>query len=90
MKIRQMTNNLNLNQHLKDANESYFQHMRHALRFFSGLAIGSGACLVHAIFPFLCVKTGSAIVSRLHHDMVTHRSQLSTPDHGTMENSQPA
>jgi hypothetical protein len=29
--------------------------------------IGGGlACLVHAVFPFLCVKTGSRTMDRLH------------------------
>ncbi len=68
-----------LTRHLEDANESYFQHMRHALHFFADMAIGSVACLVHAIFPFLCVKTGSAIISHLHQNMVTHRHQMSRP-----------
>ena len=29
--------------------------------------IGGGlACLVHAVFPFLCVRTGSQTMNRLH------------------------
>jgi hypothetical protein len=66
----------NLTKHLDDINETYFQHMTHALRFSGKLAVGSIACLIHAIFPFLCVKAGSAIITDMHHDMVTHRSEL--------------
>ena len=63
-------------QHLEEVNESYFQHMRHAARFSMKLAVGSMACLVHSIFPFLCEKTGSAIIAEMHHDMVLHRIRL--------------
>lgn len=63
--------------HLKYIDEGYFEHMSHALRFTLQLAAGAVACLVHAIFPFLCEKTGSDIIRKLHHDMVTHRDQLS-------------
>jgi len=66
----------NLTKHLEDINESYFQHMTHALRFSGNMALGTFACLVHAIFPFLCVKTGSRIITQMHHDMVTHRDEL--------------
>ena len=69
-----------LTDHLEDINESYFQHMRHAFRFSLQLATGTLACLVHAVFPFLCVKSGSEIIQKLHRDMVTHRDQL-TPGH---------
>ncbi len=61
--------------HLEEVNESYFQHMRHATRFSMKLAVGSMACLVHSIFPFLCEKTGSTIIAAMHHDMVLHRTR---------------
>ncbi len=61
--------------HLEAINESYFEHMRHATRFSMKLAVGSMACLIHSIFPFLCEKTGSSIISELHHDMVSHRTR---------------
>ena len=61
--------------HLEEVNESYFQHMRYATRFSMKLAIGSMSCVVHAIFPFLCEKTGSTIIAAMHHDMVLHRTR---------------
>ena len=63
-------------EHLDTVRETYFQHLRHACRFSFTMAIGSIACLLHAIFPFLFVKTGSQIINKLHHDMVTHRDRL--------------
>ena len=39
--------------------------------------------LVHAVFPGLCVKTGSGVINDLHRRMVTHRvdpARLPTPE----------
>lgn len=45
--------------HLKEVNETYLQHMFHALKF-SGLFVFAGiVCLIHAIFPFWFEKTSS-------------------------------
>ena len=63
--------------HLHSVNESYFQHMLHALSFTVALFFGALCCLVHAFFPFLFEKRGSAIVQRLYERMVLHRHQLS-------------
>ncbi|MGY3437830.1 MULTISPECIES: DUF6356 family protein [unclassified Marinovum] len=58
--------------HPASVNESYFQHMRFALRFSGLLFFAAGAALVHAVLPALCEKTASRAVIRLH-DMVTRR-----------------
>lgn len=52
--------------HPKEVGESYFEHMAIAGRFGLQMAGGAIACFIHAIFPFLCVNTGSATVERLH------------------------
>ena len=46
--------------------------------------LGSLACLIHGILPFLCVRTGSATIMDLHHRMVAHR------DRGTDTQREPA
>lgn len=78
--------------HLDSVGESYFQHARHALSFSVGMFLGSIACLVHALFPFLCEKTGSDFIRRLHDRMVVNRHKL-TPGKDRVvsgSNSQPA
>jgi len=52
--------------HLADVGETYGEHFATAGRF--GLVmVGCGlACLVHAVFPFLFVNTGSDAVRGLH------------------------
>ncbi|NKB76197.1 MAG: hypothetical protein GKR96_03905 [Gammaproteobacteria bacterium] len=62
-----------LTAHLKKVDESYFQHQKFALKFAWSMAAGSFACLVHAIFPFLCEKTGSSIIKDLHTQLVGNR-----------------
>ncbi len=60
--------------HPADVGESYFQHFGAAARFSATMFVGSLACLVHAIFPGLCVRTGSGIVRELHDRMVMNRT----------------
>ncbi len=55
--------------------ESYTEHLGTAGRFAGRMLLGSAACLVHALLPFLFVKTGSAIISELHGRMVTNRDR---------------
>ena len=62
--------------HLQSVDESYFQHMRHALSFTVAMFGGALCCLVHAFFPFLFEKKGSTIVQQLHDRMVVNRHNL--------------
>ncbi|MDD9890369.1 MAG: DUF6356 family protein [Gammaproteobacteria bacterium] len=64
--------------HLKSVDETYFQHMVHALSFTCALFLGAVMCLIHAFLPFLFAKSGSNIVTRLHDRMVINRMNLSS------------
>lgn len=66
-----------LTAHLDDVEESYFQHLGHALGFAVSMMLGGLACLVHALCPFLFVRTGSKCIQRLHDRMVVNRRNLS-------------
>ncbi len=66
-------------QHPRSVNESYLEHMGVASSFGGRLLLAGLACMVHALFPFLCVKTGSNAIRALHHDMVTHRQRKAPP-----------
>lgn len=59
--------------HPASVGESYGEHMAVATGF--GLRLlGAGlACLVHAVFPFLFVTTGSRAITQLHDRMVANR-----------------
>ena len=61
------------NEHPASVGESYWEHLLHASWFGGKMLVGAGACFVHAVFPFLCVKTGSQAITQLHDAMVTHR-----------------
>jgi hypothetical protein len=60
-------------EHPASVGESYFQHMGMSMSFAFKMLAGGCACLVHAFFPFLCVKTGSTQISKLHDRMVLNR-----------------
>ena len=59
--------------HPRSVGESYWQHMGVALSFAGALALGALASLVHALFPFLCTRTGSDIVLWLHQRVMKRR-----------------
>jgi hypothetical protein len=61
--------------HPRSVGESYFEHMQVAFTFGCRM-LGAGlACLMHGLFPFLFVTTGSTTVRHLHDSMITHRSR---------------
>src|SRR5690349_18240524 len=61
--------------HLRDAGESYFEHLAFA-SLVGLMAIGAGlACLIHALIPALCQRTCSSTV-RLLQELFADRSQL--------------
>lgn len=59
--------------HPASVGESYIQHQRSAFGFGLRMMLGGLACLVHGLFPFLCMKTGSRQISLLHDRMVRNR-----------------
>ena len=69
-----------LTRHLADVDETYTQHMWHAVRFAAAMFAGALACLVHAFVPFVFETTGSRCITRLNDRMVTNR-RLQTPAH---------
>jgi hypothetical protein len=52
--------------HPASVDETYFQHMRFALRFAFWLTLAGLAALVHAFIPAACEKTASNITKRLY------------------------
>lgn len=60
--------------HPASVGETYRQHLRHASGFGLAMLAGGLACLVHGIFPFLCKRTGSQTIARLHERMIVNRA----------------
>jgi hypothetical protein len=60
--------------HPATVNESYFEHMGMAFGFGGRMLLGSLACFVHGLFPWLCLTRGSDTIRGLHQRMVTHRT----------------
>ena len=62
-----------LTAHLKEVDEGYFEHLWTAAGFGLQMVIAGLACLLHALLPFVCEKTGSRAINRLYDKMVTQR-----------------
>ncbi len=60
-------------EHPASVDETYGEHMTVAATFSAWMLLASMACLVHAVFPFLFVKTGSSIIEKLNDRMVVNR-----------------
>jgi len=52
-------------QHPESIGETYVEHAKHANRIGWLMIAGGCACLVHAVFPFLCERTGSRMIKKL-------------------------
>ena len=57
---------MKLNKHLKDVNETYFEHMYHALGYTLTFLLLTVTTLIHSILPFLFVETGSKKIQELN------------------------
>ena len=55
-----------ITKHLKDVDETYYEHMYHALGYTLTFALLTVTTLIHSIIPFLFVETGSKKVSELN------------------------
>ena len=75
MQDRSFIANVNraFSEHPASVGESYSEHFVVAGSFGWALFKASIACFVHAVLPFLFVKTGSLAITELHTRMVTKR-----------------
>lgn len=62
--------------HPRSVGETYLQHMSVASRCGLSMIVAGMACLVHAVLPFVFVRTASNCLTRLYQRMVTQRSRL--------------
>lgn len=72
MAIRQL-----FNEHPASVGETYWQHLLRASWFAGRMSIAAAACFVHALLPFLFVRTGSRTVALLYDAMVVNRRRVS-------------
>ncbi len=61
-------------EHPASVDETYAEHMGVALGFSARLLLAAAVCFVHALLPFLFVRTGSGIIAQLHDRMVVNRN----------------
>lgn len=61
--------------HPASVGETYSEHLVQASRFSGRLLLAGFACLVHAVLPFLFIRTASRTVDALHDRMVVNRSR---------------
>ncbi|HKT73463.1 MAG TPA: DUF6356 family protein [Steroidobacteraceae bacterium] len=58
-------------EHPASVGETYSEHLAAASGFGLRMMLAGGACLIHAVLPFLFVKTASRTVMALHERMAS-------------------
>ena len=66
-------------EHPASVGETYGEHMTSAAGFGTRMILAGMACLVHAVLPFLFVRTGSRAITELNDRMVVNRQRVSRP-----------
>ena len=59
--------------HPASVGESYAEHLVTASGFGLRMMLAGLACMIHALLPFLFVKTGSVQIGTLHDKMLANR-----------------
>ena len=59
--------------HPASVGESYGEHLGRAACFGTRMVFAGLACLIHGVFPFLFVRTGSRAISELNDRMIINR-----------------
>ena len=57
--------------HPHSVNETYFEHMRVALKYGMKMVVGGIAGIIHAVFPFLFETTATSVAQ----EVVDHAAQ---------------
>ena len=63
-------------EHPAAVGETWGQHATTAFGFALSLQIAALAALVHAVLPFMFVKTASRIITQLYGHMISHRARI--------------
>jgi hypothetical protein len=65
--------------HPETVGETYGEHLVMASSFGCRMVFAGVACMLHGLFPFLFVRTGSRTVAELNQRMIAGRSTRSGP-----------
>jgi hypothetical protein len=60
-------------EHPASVGETYGEHLVHASYFGGRMVLAGLACILHALLPFLCVRTGSQAIEELNAKMIARR-----------------
>lgn len=76
--------------HPRTVDETYGEHALVATSFGVRMVLAGLACLIHAVIPGLFVRTGSAMIARLHDEMVVNRNRKAAAKRAANTGSQAA
>ncbi len=66
-------------EHPKSVGESYGEHLAHASGFGGRMMLAGVACMLHAVLPFIFVRTASRAIDELHTRMRARQGLVPSP-----------
>ena len=64
-----------MSSHLKDINETYFEHMRFAQRCGFRMVLGGLACIIHSLIPSIFITTASDTMRELTQEIADRKAK---------------
>lgn len=75
-------------EHPGSVGETYGEHLVQASYFGGRMILAGLACMLHALLPFLCVRTGSQAIEELNAKMLARRmTSLGSQPRGRLTSS---
>jgi hypothetical protein len=66
-------------EHPESVGERYGEHLVHASGFGGRMVLAGFACMLHALLPFIFVRTGSVAINELHARMHARQGAVPSP-----------
>jgi len=67
-----------MSQHLKEINETYFEHMQFAQKCGWRMVIGGLACVIHSFIPDIFTTTASDTMKELEEEITARKNKSQT------------
>ena len=62
-------------EHPHSVGETYFEHMKKALKYSFVLYYAFIVVMIHALYPFLFTTTGSDVIAKLHKELKGRKNE---------------
>ncbi|MHB1947704.1 MAG: DUF6356 family protein [Gammaproteobacteria bacterium] len=69
-----------MSRHLKEVNESYFEHMLYATKYGIKMIFAGLTCIIHGLFPDIFVTTASQTMESIKNEINERKQKANTAE----------